>query len=107
MTVFAVVAVWSLAHSGTRASENPPHNPKAKEALFQLRSPPNALLKRSKWEPILTVRSPPVSRSPCLWDRGDCLLNPWGTTEQNSFMLPPMGITHNLLLLVPVLIFGQ
>uniref|UniRef100_A0A7N5JWX2 PRKR interacting protein 1 n=1 Tax=Ailuropoda melanoleuca TaxID=9646 RepID=A0A7N5JWX2_AILME len=38
--------------------ENPPHNPREKEALFQLGSPPIALLERSKWEPILTTDSP-------------------------------------------------
>lgn len=73
MTVFAVVAVWSLAHSVAGASEKPPHNPRRKEALFQLSSPPSALLERSKREPILTVDSPACwQASMPVGQRGPC-----------------------------------
>lgn len=58
MTVFALVGCLEPGPFCDRASEDPPHNPREKEALFQLISPPSALLEGSKWEPILTVDDP-------------------------------------------------
>ena len=81
MTVFAVATLCGLTHAVT--SGNCPHNPREKECVFQLSFPPNALLERSKWDPLLIIPSPtcqqdsePVGqRGPSV---GHCLLDTQG-----------------------------
>lgn len=101
--MFATAALWSLAHSVTRASENLPQDPRGREALFQLGFPPQASLDRSKWKPILTAHSPTVGRTPNLWDRDHLPLDAQGQCQAEFIHVPAKrGEMYNLLLLVPV-----